>query len=495
MLQDLLPSTPTKRLHSFKGEETRLGSDVVFGPLKLTSFVRRRQLVKLNGTQAFETVLSLDGGGLKGIITTEILMELQDSIKREFVIKQVPVQTSSGKPRPMQSVTEFDIDLADFFKTIAGVSAGSWVATYLASKGGNGACDTVFQERAVRSEYGDIRCGSVEGLRVFFLRYGSSIYPPTRIPFTFSPRFLQWPKLHIPGLLDPQFTPLGLENVLQKFLGETLLVNTQTTLFVHAYDLIRRATVLFVSEHHTSPPESQYYVFHNDVSKREATLAKWEPTVKKHIDKHFRLKDIARASSAAPSLHPAKRFFAQNDESCEFYCADGALMANNPTFQTMVFLTKNIGTNKLNSTVILSIGMGVPAGDMKKHSREGLLQYLFTSGDFLSIVMDGGSELIQTQVDGFFHVIKKMYGLDKTNYLRIQTTYDTATPEGQALADMSNYRNIALLQKIGQETATIFKQQILVFVKEFLFDITTDTSPSPPPSPTNETTALAPEFG
>eukprot|EP00210_Caulerpa_lentillifera_P001002 g965.t1 len=441
-----------------------------------------RRLVVLNGTQHYETVLSLDGGGLRGIITTEILMVLQDTIKRQFVQKQIPVRTEKGA-ETMKSVNEFDIDLADFFKTIAGVSAGSWIATYLASKGGNGACDAVFQEKAIRGEYGDIRCGSIAGLRVFFLRYGNLIYRPMRFPFTITPRFFQLPKIQVPAVLEPAFKPLGLDGVLKRFLGDTLLVNTQTSLFVHAYDLIRRATVLFISDHHNSPPESQLYVFHNDVTPREASLKTWQPRVKKVVNKQFRLRDLARASSAAPSIHPAKFFTAVNDESLEFYCVDGALMANNPTLMTIVFLTKNIGVSQMDKLAVLSIGMGVPAGDMKSHAKEGIVQWMLSSA-FLSIVMDGGSELIQTQVDGFFAFLKVWQKQELHHYLRIQTTYDTATPEGQALAEMTDFRNLFMLQKIGKETATIFKTAILNFVDDFLFKTeeplsTASSTPSP----------------
>eukprot|EP00210_Caulerpa_lentillifera_P007909 g7550.t1 len=401
-------------------------------------------------------------------------MELQDAIKRKVVDKKVPVRTSEGI-RTMTSVTEFSIDLADYFKAIAGVSAGSWIATYLASKGGNGACETTFQERSIRKDYGDIRCGSVEGLRVFFLRYGSNIYPPTRFPISFTPRFLQLPKLHIPLVTEPQFSAFGLELILHRFLGETLLMNTYTTLFVHTYDLLQRASLLFISDHEHSPPESQLYVFKYDTSARKASASSWKPTVKKITDKHFKLRDIARASSAAPTIHPAKRFYAQNDESTEFYCVDGALMANNPTLQTIVFLTKNIGAQRLNDLAIFSIGMGIAAGKLSDHGTQGMVQW-FAQGDFLSVVMDGGSELIQTQVDGFFSVIKTMFQQERPRYLRIQTTYDRATPEGQALADMTNFKNLEQLQRIGKETATVFKSAISKFVGNFIFELETSES-------------------
>jgi len=269
--------------------------------------------------------------------------------------------------------------------------------------------------------------------------------------------------------------------LLQRFLGETLLMNTHTTLFVHTYDLMQRASLLFVSDHQHSPPESQLYVFKYDVSARTSSASVWEPTVKKITDKHFKLKDITRASSAAPTIHAAKRFFAQNDESTEFYCVDGALMANNPTLQTIIFLTKNIGAQKLGELAIFSVGMGIAAGKLRDHGTQGMLQW-FAQGDFLSVVMDGGSELIQTQVDGFFSVIAKMFKQTKPHYLRIQTTYDRATPQGQALADMTNYRNLEQLQRIGKETATVFKSAISKFVDNFIFELE-KAKPKPPSSP------------
>jgi len=442
--------------------------------------LRRKIVAPPNGTQTKYTVLSLDGGGLRGIITTEILTKLENAIK-EYVVEHV--RDKDGKS--YRTVSDFEIDIADYFKTIAGVSAGSWIATYLASKGGNGACEKVFSDRSVIKQFGDIRCGSVEGLRVYFLRYGNMIYPPAIVPFTVAPRFAFVPiAVRVPGLNMPTFSHSGLEKLLDWYLGDTLLLNTQTTLFVHTYDLIRRATVLFVSDHDSDAPKTYTYVFSNKEEERDATPEEgkeWKSTVQPLTNKHYRLRDITRASSAAPMVHAAKRFSAINDQSCAFYCVDGAMMANNPSFQTVIFLAKRDSQRNVPNMAVLSIGMGIAAGRLRSLGSDGAYQW-FRNFDFLSVVMDGGSELIQAQLDIFFY--KTLRGMVAPNqYLRIQTTYDTSTPEGRALAVMTDYSEIKMLQKIGQRTAIKFKVAIENFVASFLFGNQTETAPAPEEAP------------
>eukprot|EP00210_Caulerpa_lentillifera_P007910 g7551.t1 len=438
-----------------------------------------RKIIPPVGKQRKYTVLSLDGGGLRGIITTEILTKLENAIKLYIVNNQSVVIY-----KPLTTVSQFEIDIADYFKTIAGVSAGSWIATYLASKGGNGACEKVFADRSVIKEFGDIRCGSVEGLRVYFLRYGNLIYPPAVIPISPYPRFGFIPVgFRVPGLNMPTFSHSGLETLLEMYLGDTILLNTKSTLFVHAYDLIRRATVLFISDKDAEVPATYTYIFSNKQEDRYVgkNTTTWASTVKSLPNKHYRLRDITRASSAAPMVHAAKQFSAINDQSCAFYCVDGAMMANNPSFQTVIFLAKS-KTRPITDLAILSIGMGIAAGRLRSHGSDGFLQW-FRNFDFLSVVMDGGSELIQAQLDIFFY---KTLGpvVENNQYLRIQTTYDTSTPEGRALAVMTDYTSIKMLQKIGQRTAEKFKTSIGTFAKTFLFgDALEEESPPKAPAP------------
>lgn len=80
--------------------------------------------------QQHHPCLTVEAGGLKGVMQAYILQQVRDSIKEAMV-------DHGYVPDSVVNATDFDIDLADWFPTIAGTSIGAVQALYYASRGGS----------------------------------------------------------------------------------------------------------------------------------------------------------------------------------------------------------------------------------------------------------------------------------------------------------------------------------------------------------------------
>lgn len=435
-----------------------------------------REVVTLNSScfAYHQPLLSLDGGGLRGIITVEILIEVEKVLKQTLVERK-------GKRITLQDIdkyksgNEFEVDLADYFKAIAGVSTGSWIATYLASKGGHGASRKAFDDKIVVKQFGNVRPGSVEGLRVFFLHYAQRLYPAWTIRFSLIPRPFRFPRFRYAGWNCPQYSIRGLEATLDLFLGQSFFSQTgNTTLMIHTYDLERKATVLYMSDHYAKMHDDKAekvktYIFKNEEEPR--IPEKPQITSELFQGKDFYMKDIARASSAAPTIYEAKRFTAVNDESFGAYAIDGSLMSNNPTLMASYFLQDEKHINHDHSLSIISIGTGIATGRYREHSKAGAYQWFIQTSDFLAIMMDGGAEFVQTQFYTLYYMDMEENDPGYRTapmYLRIQTVYDQRTKEGEALAEMYEANNVKALKDVGEKTVERYKEAINTHVQAYV---------------------------
>ena len=282
----------------------------------------------------------------------EVLIEVENAIKKTIV--EVLFFGMYTPKKDYKSPNEFEIDLGDYFKAMAGVDSGAWIVTYLASRGGDGASERVFNDKLVIEKYGFIRSGSVQGLRVLFLHYASRIYPPYSVAWTILPRRYGF-SFKRAGFNAPRYPVRGLEATLDLFLGQSYFSSTHnTTVFIHVYDLLRKSAVLFMRDTF-SYPDVYTYVLQNEEEPRSQKIFKpWSQVVK---GKEYFMRDIARASSASPTIFEAKRFSALDDESFEFYAIGGNTMTNNPTLMATYFLMMpgRAGTSRGEPVNVLSM--------------------------------------------------------------------------------------------------------------------------------------------
>lgn len=140
-------------------------------------------------------ILSLDGGGIRGIVTGQLLVMLEKQL-----------QEASGKSTAR---------IADYFDIIAGTSAGGILAMALLVP------DVV---NKTRPKY------NAQEVALFYEERGKYIFD---IPFGHRLRTAN-------GLLDEKYPSEGLDEALKEFFGELWLSDLIKPCYTYAYDIKRR---------------------------------------------------------------------------------------------------------------------------------------------------------------------------------------------------------------------------------------------------------------
>lgn len=140
-------------------------------------------------------VLSIDGGGIRGLIPALVLTELERRAQRP---------------------------ICELFDLIAGTSTGGILAAALTVPGPHGPPEPRYAAR---------------DLVTLYEREGPGIFS----------RSLLRRVLSVDGLLDERYDDKGLRDALERYLGEARLSQTLTDVFITAYEIERRSAVFFRS--------------------------------------------------------------------------------------------------------------------------------------------------------------------------------------------------------------------------------------------------------
>ncbi|MCL2026811.1 MAG: patatin-like phospholipase family protein [Leptospirales bacterium] len=153
-------------------------------------------------------ILSIDGGGIRGVIPAVILNYIEKGLQRQ-----------SGNP---------NVTLADYFDLVAGTSTGGILACYylLPPQPGQECHSRYFAHEAIE----------------MYARHGKDI---------FNRKWLR------KGIAREKYSAAGLEKVLKDCMGETTLAESRKNCLVTAYDVTERKAVLFTS------PEARKYEHRN----------------------------------------------------------------------------------------------------------------------------------------------------------------------------------------------------------------------------------------
>ena len=253
----------------------------------------------------YKKILSIDGGGIRGLIPALILQE---------------IETRTGKP----SYKLFDL--------IVGTSTGGILAIGL-TKPGKAALSAKELVSLYRNQGDEIFTRSL-------WKYASSVG----------------------GVFDERYNAGSLQAILQERFGETELKATRRDIIITSYDIEKRKPYLFKSS--------------------KARI---------HAKRNHLLRDVARATSAAPTyfeplLMDNKRW---PREEKRRVLIDGGVFANNPT---MIALSEALASGTTREEIVLcSLGTG-------RHTRPitydeakdwGMMGWL---SPVLSVMMDGMSD-------------------------------------------------------------------------------------------------------
>ncbi len=166
---------------------------------------------------AFTRILSIDGGGIRGVIPGQILVSLEEKIKQ---------RTGDEKAR-----------IADYFDLIAGTSTGGILTCLHLCPGRDGKTST----RYSASEAVDL-----------YLKHGQEIFKSSL-----------WQKLgSLAGISDEKYSEASLENLLFSFLGDNYLSDLIKPCLITAYDIEERRTRFFTQHDAVENPDKDYSLLH-----------------------------------------------------------------------------------------------------------------------------------------------------------------------------------------------------------------------------------------
>lgn len=314
-------------------------------------------------------ILSIDGGGIRGIIPGQLLVEMEKA---------------------------FGIEVWDHFDMIAGTSTGGILTcAYL--------CPSAEDPKKPKFT-------SEEVVGLYFER-GDEIFD---IPIFHKIKTLG-------GIIDEKYPEDGIEDALQDYFGDVWLKDLLKPCIVTAYDIHRR--------------KGHFFGQHK---------------AKKAKGYNFRVKDAARATSAAPTYFECAQVISEAGD--KFPLIDGGVFVNNPSLTAYAegrttFKVENGEEATAKDMKILSIGTGYTRKryNYSKAKNYGMAEWV---QPIIDIMMSGSAEVSHYQLD-------KVYGtIDNPNqYLRIDGDLKPTSVDPEM--DNASHENMERLKIFGQE---LFKE-------------------------------------
>ncbi|MGN6530670.1 MAG: patatin-like phospholipase family protein [Ginsengibacter sp.] len=318
-------------------------------------------------------ILSVDGGGLRGIIPGTILAQLEKILQRQ--------SNSTSK-------------LGDYFDMIAGTSTGGILACIYLAPGEDGKAKFSGQDAV------DL-----------YIKNGHTIFDRT-----FAQKFSSGG-----GIVHQKFSDHPIYELLTKYFGDLTLDKLIKPSLITTYNMTERCAMFFTSA--DARDDNMY---------------------------NFYVKDVARATSAAPTYFPPAHIQSLNGQT--FALIDGGMFANNPALCAYAEARKMEFSKFFNDPqkkdlptaadmIILSVG----TGSVKKRYKyddfknAGEIKWL---EPVIDILMSGNSETVAYQLIQMYLTLDSE---DQKNYYRLEPDLKDACSE----MDIATTENINNLYQAG----------------------------------------------
>lgn len=327
-------------------------------------------------------ILSIDGGGIRGIIPGQILVILEEKLKAR-----------SGNPNAR---------IADYFDLIAGTSTGGILTcAYLIPSQDNSGME-------VRPKFNATQVVDL------YLKRGGDIFSVT----------LGHKIRTAGGILDEMYPAAQLEKALDEYFGDTKLSELIKPCLITSYDIKHR--------------KGHFFTQHDAKQKKG-----WD----------FMVKEVARATSAAPTYFECSNIMSETEVS--YPLIDGGVFVNNPTLCAFAEVYKEFKTAP-DKMVILSLGTGFSKKeyDYDKAKSWGMVEWV---KPLIDIMMSGVAEVVDYQLRQMFDAT----GISN-QYLRINTELPIdVSPD----MDEASPENLQALKELGTYTAQNFDTELDAFVE------------------------------
>ncbi|KAF3600202.1 hypothetical protein F2Q69_00032749 [Brassica cretica] len=333
------------------------------------------------------TILSLDGGGVRGIIAGVILAYLE---------------------KQLQEIDGEDVRLADYFDVVSGTSTGGLMTAMLTVPGENGRPQLAAKD-----------------IVPFYLEHCPKIFPQPEGLAALLPKL---PKL----LSGPKYSGKYLRKLLSKLLGETKLRQTVTNVVIPTFDMKKLQPTIFSSYQALVDPSLDVKI--SDVCLGTSAAPTFFPP------HYFSNEDSQGKTSEFHLVDGAVT--ANNPTLVAMTAVTKQILKNNPDMGKL----KPLGYDKF---LVISIGTGTSKKEMKysakKAAKWGIISWLYNDGStpILDMVSDSGRDMIHFHSSVLF---KALQSEDK--YLRIDDDTLEGDVSSMDLATKSNLENLV---KIGEK--------------------------------------------
>ncbi|KAM7507069.1 hypothetical protein LguiA_017522 [Lonicera macranthoides] len=303
------------------------------------------------------TVLSIDGGGIRGIIPGTILAFLESKL---------------------QELDGADARIADYFDVLTGTSTGGLVSIMLTAP-----------NKDNRPIY------AAKDINNFYLEHTPKIFPQkskncpllwtdSKHLFLFLSRntFFDSVKNLFSEITGPKYDGVYLSSLVKELLGDLRIKQTLADVIIPAFDIKRLQPVIFSTDN-----------------------------AKVDVLKDALLSDICLSTSAAPTYLPGHYFETKdaNGNARSFDLIDGGVAANNPTQIALTHITKEVLTGNVQFVqiepmdctrmLVLSLGTGIAKHEGKYNavtaSNWGLINWVYDNGStpIIDVFSDASADM------------------------------------------------------------------------------------------------------
>ncbi|CAM6069004.1 unnamed protein product [Sphagnum tenellum] len=310
------------------------------------------------------TILSIDGGGVRGIIPATMLAELESCLQR----------LDGGDKR-----------LVDYFDLVAGTSTGGLITAMITAPS---------KENPKRP-----LLSAAEVLK-YYQNYSSTIFPQLRRPFG-----RLWKKLVALG--GPKYKARGFEHLLSKFFDDDLyLDSTLTSVLIPAFDIKLQQPVFFSSWKARRDPLLNAQLRH--VCRATSAAPTYFPPVQ------FSVVDKTKEPPESREYHMIDGGIAVNNPT---YVA--ITQAINEV-QSGTLNTRRVDYGGYDDLLVLSLGTGqqIQSYDTNEVAKWGVFKWMAYKGDapLVDMVFNASADMVDYNLSIIFASEKS-----SRNYLRIQT--------------------------------------------------------------------------
>ncbi|XP_078157066.1 patatin-like protein 2 [Carex rostrata] len=343
--------------------------------------------------ESIVTVLSIDGGGVRGIIPAKILQFLE---------------------KELQDIDKEDTRIADYFDLIAGTSTGGLMTTMLAAPGPDPDKKPLFSAKQI-----------VE----FYRENSPKIFPSMWCGF--------WGLVR--SLFGPRYTGKHLREVIEEKLKDTKISETRTRVVIPTFDIkLLQPAIFSTSEGKTNKLKNARL---SDICISTSAAPTFFPAHK------FSIKDEDDPSNKR-DFHLIDGGVAANNPTL--------LAINHVRRRVILEREKNSKVNAVDygKLLILSLGTGSAAPDQNYEAPQvakwGMFRWFYSNGT--SPLMEAFNQASSDMVDiHVYALFQELY--QKDNYFRIPDSYfriqDDQLKGPTASLDDSSKANLQELEKIG----------------------------------------------